>query len=179
MATSAERQRRFRKNKQRAGKAQVNLYLSRPAVEELDRRKTKEGTRDEVVESLLLKPATSDAPEIEDVGPAWNRLPKIVRQRISEQLYRDVQGAIHEQVKVERKRLGELLEETERSRLAARENLDATVKARRGVKAFMNDQEYKLVLGCLHSDKESSPERKNKAFAIFKRMREAAFRVKV
>lgn len=36
--------------------------------------------------------------------------------------------------------------------------------------AALTTEEFKLILSCLHSDREAPKERKDKAFAIFKRL---------
>jgi len=82
----------------------------------------------------------------------------------------DVRAGVREHMKKRTQDINQMNKEAE-------EMMEAAQKLRRGVKAFMDTTEYKLILGCLHSDRECDPGRKDKAFQIFRRMGDEVFRI--
>lgn len=102
-------------------------------------------------------------------------LPKVHQNKIKPKLEAAINKTINEKVDEEVKRQKKELNEREKE---AERIMKQAIKLRAGVQAFMSVDEYKLVLSCLHPDRECNPERKNKAFVIFKRLEETNIKVR-
>jgi len=81
-----------------------------------------------------------------------------------------VEGAVQQRIADQDKRLRDWASSLH-ERKKEIERLEARVNERaKTVNGYMTRDEYKLILACLHTDREATPERKAKAFAIMQRM---------
>jgi hypothetical protein len=107
---------------------------------------------DKLIRSLPKATSNEIKREIRDIFIALKR-----------QFYEELEAEVSNKLKERRARFRKREKEVEKK-------IEQAIKLKAGVKAFMTEQEYKLVLGCLHPDRECTPDRKRKAFLIFKRL---------
>lgn len=126
---------------------------------------------------VLGRPEKIPLLEFDDkVNAALADLPKSVSnktRRAVRNLFSELKHRFQDEVEAEVKsRLKERHEKLSKIEREAEERRDQAIKMIAGVRAFMDEKEFKLVLSCLHPDRECAPTRKNKAFIIFKRLEE-------
>lgn len=115
---------------------------------------------EEVIEAL---PKQTPAKVKKTINQAYEDLKKRFNQEVEQE--------VRHRLKQEKTRIAKIESDAD-------QKLKDASRIRAGVLSFMTVNEFKLILGVLHPDKEAPETRKRKAFQIFKRLEETVLKVK-